>query len=149
LDSSCLVTLTHAHVSAWHNDAAQTAGGVHPITGADRPPAASGRTAFSLEPMIDESLAKEAADALATVALGRWTRARTEIQDGGAFLLLSVDAPQLSIKMLDRKIRKAVAVVLNNLLPASREQPVGSWIVVFIRDGEVFESILPHQATWN
>src|SRR5258706_15384290 len=31
LDSSCLVTLTHAHVSAWHNDAARTAGGVHPI----------------------------------------------------------------------------------------------------------------------
>jgi hypothetical protein len=92
--------------------------------------------------MIDEHIADLAVDALAKVSQGRWPRAATEIQDGGAFLLLSIEK-QLPSEVFDDKLRRQVAMELNSVVPSFKEH-LYSWMVVFKNaNGQVYESLLP------
>ena len=97
--------------------------------------------------MIDAALAERAADAFfEATASGDWPRPSTEIQDDGAFVLLMVHVP----KVWDRtepsnEERQAIVRALNSLMPIPNDEPLGSWMVVFLRDGNVYESILPNE----
>ena len=92
--------------------------------------------------MINQHIAELAVDALARVSQGRWPRAATEIQDGGTFLLLSVEE-QLPPELFDDRLRHQVAMELNGVIPSFKEQ-LYSWMVVFKKpNGQVYESLLP------
>lgn len=92
--------------------------------------------------MIDEQIAVHAVGALDKVAKGRWPSANTEIQDGGTFLLLTVER-ELPRELFDEKLRRQVAMELNGVVPSHSNQTLGSWMVVFKKNGEVYESLLP------
>ncbi len=98
---------------------------------------------FSVNAMINDQLAVRAATAFSQVTLGRWGHPRTEIQDGGTFVLLSVDVPHFNANEVDSKVRESVANALNEILPTHPGQTIGSWLVVFLREGQVCESISP------
>lgn len=93
--------------------------------------------------MIDEQLAERAAGVFTRVTSGKWAHPRTEIQDGGTFVLLTVDVPPSNVNDVDAEVRRSVAKALNQFVPSHPEQTLGSWMVVFRRDGNVYESLLP------
>ena len=95
--------------------------------------------------MIDEALAERDAQTFSEVTLKKWPHPRTEIQDDYEFVLLSVDVPlHLAVNKIEFEERKAVVLALNALMPVPPSEPLGTWIVVFLQDGEVYESILPN-----
>ena len=93
--------------------------------------------------MIDETIARSARVALASLAKGRWKNIQTEIQDDGIFLLLTADAPCLSEPELTTEQRAELAAAMDNVVPTHPDQDFGSWMVVFMKNGEVFASIYP------
>jgi hypothetical protein len=92
--------------------------------------------------MIDEAMASRAAETFVQVVEGRWVKPRTEIQENWTYVLLSVDV-RPGDGVIDRETRRSVALALNAVVPAHPEQELGSWMVVFTRNGDVFDSILP------
>lgn len=97
--------------------------------------------------MIDEALAERAAQAFFdATAGGNWPRPATEIQDDGEFVLLMVHVPRVWDRTEpSNEERRAIVNALNSVLPIPREEPLGCWMVVFLRDGNVYESILPNE----
>lgn len=93
--------------------------------------------------MIDELLARRAAATFARLTSGKWGVPHTEIQDDGTFVLLTVDVPSSKDSEVESKLRPLVANALNELIQPHSEQKLGSWMVVFRRDGYVYESLLP------
>jgi hypothetical protein len=72
---------------------------------------------------------------------GSWGRPRTELQDGGTFVLLSVEVPVSDTRPISAQVRAAIAESLNRVAPPSAAQPLGAWMVNFVRNGQVYESI--------
>lgn len=85
-----------------------------------------------------------AAQAFSEATRKKLPSARTEIQDGGLFLLLSVEVPSSEKSAVKQLMRAEVAHKLNSILPANEGQTVGSWLVIFTHEGEVYDSILPY-----
>lgn len=95
--------------------------------------------------MLDEQLASDAAAAFKQATSGRWPCVRTEIQDDGNYLLLSVYVPSTDISEIDLSVRRAVVQALNSLIPIDPKEPVGYWIVAFIHNQNVYDSILANE----
>ncbi len=94
---------------------------------------------------IPEATEPEAIAALAALAQEHWREITAEFQDDGTFLLLTVQAPSISEEQLTDLIRQEVVTALDRLIPDHACQPTGSWMVVFVKQGEVFASIFPSQ----
>jgi hypothetical protein len=95
--------------------------------------------------MIDDYISRLAADAFVRATSGKWGRPRAEIQDGGTFVLLSVDALAFEPKEIEAQDRSSVIKALNAFMPVKAEQEFGTWMVIFLRNGQVYESILPDE----
>jgi len=93
--------------------------------------------------MIDERTMERAANALEQAARGRWPRPYMEAQDEGTLLFMRVEA-DVPREVFNDALRREVALLLNPIVPRSPSQTVGSWIVVFTKRGEVYESLLPN-----
>lgn len=94
---------------------------------------------------IPEATEPRAIAALAALAQEHWREITAELQDGGTFLLFRVQAPSIGEEDLTDLIRQEVVTVLDRLIPDHACQPAGSWMVVFVKQGEVFSSIFPGQ----
>ena len=94
---------------------------------------------------IPEATEPLAIATLAALSQGHWQKITAEFQDDGTFLLLKVEAPLISEEQLTDLIRQEVVTALDRLIPDHACQPTGSWMVVFVRQGEVFASIFPSQ----
>lgn len=94
---------------------------------------------------IPEATEPRAITALAALSQGHWRDITAEFQDGGTFLLLKVQEPSISEESLTDQVRQAVVTALDRLIPDHACQPAGSWMVVFVKQGEVFSSIFPGQ----
>jgi hypothetical protein len=92
--------------------------------------------------MIDEQVASQAVDVFIRACGGRWSDVRTEIQDDGEYLLLSVEVPLTDVAEIDPSVRSAVAIALNALISLVPEEPTGNWIVGLMHNGNVYDSIL-------
>lgn len=95
--------------------------------------------------MIDEHVANLAADAFVLATSDRWGRPSTEIQDGGTFVLLSLDTASADPLEIGSRDRLNIEAALSRFMPVYPEQPLGTWMVVFKTRGEVYESILPRR----
>lgn len=96
--------------------------------------------------MITTDVEKRASDVIKQFDRGLWKNVHTEVQDGGTFLLIAIEAPELSPAEIDAILRQPIALRLNEVVPSSATQDLGSWIVVFQKGGDVFSSILPHDS---
>jgi hypothetical protein len=72
---------------------------------------------------------------------GAWGRPRPELQDEGTFVLLSVEVPVSDTRPVPSAMREAIARALNQIAPPNAAQPLGTWMVNFVRNGQVYESI--------
>ena len=94
--------------------------------------------------MINERIAKLAAQALDEIGAGRWPPASTEIQgEDASSLLLTVNA-DVPKEVFTDTIRRRVALELNGIIPETTKNHLGTWIVVFKHGGKVYESLLPN-----
>jgi len=94
--------------------------------------------------VIDEDLARAAQEALSALLAERSVNVRTEIQNGGQFLLLSV-APQAPGQKFEVSalLRATIRQCLGKALPHDASQPLGNWMVVFLEGSSVVDSVYP------
>jgi hypothetical protein len=85
--------------------------------------------------MIAEETAVRAKEAVHRAMQGKWPRARTEIQDGGEFLLMSIYTDSKS-PIADDTAKYAVITAMEELLPK------GCWMLIVDRSGRT-SAILP------
>jgi len=97
---------------------------------------------YTLDPMIDTGVVSAALEHLARVAPKHWPKAAAEIQDGGTFLLLSVQLATSERAKVSASERASIEDALNAVIPAVSDQTIGSWMVVIKRGAQVEESIL-------
>jgi hypothetical protein len=95
--------------------------------------------------MIDEKLAADFVTKFIEVTGGKWTNIYSEIQGDGEEFLLVVNAPQAEVGNLDDSTRKRIVGALNALIPVKPEDPVGSWVIGFKHEGEIYDSILANE----
>jgi hypothetical protein len=95
--------------------------------------------------MIDEAITRRAVEELTRAASKDWPCAEGEIQDGGTFLLLSVQVPPGANTELSPAKRSKIIRALNKVVPSSKQQSLGSWMVVVMRGGTVEQSILANE----
>jgi hypothetical protein len=93
--------------------------------------------------MIDDRVVSAALERLALVAPVHWPPASAEIQDGGTFLLLSVQLATSDRVEVNASERDSIVCALNAVIPPFPEQTLGSWMVIVKRGAKVEESILP------
>jgi hypothetical protein len=96
--------------------------------------------------MIDERIVAAAVERLAALAPAHWPRATAEIQEGGAFLLLSVQLASSDQVHISPATRDSIVRTLNIIIPRFPDQTLGSWLVVVMSGSDVKESILPNGA---
>jgi hypothetical protein len=94
--------------------------------------------------MIDDRTVAAALERLALVAPAHWPTARAEVQDGGTFLLLSVQLAATDGVKVSASERDSITRELNAVVPPVPEQTLGSWMLVVKRGAKVEESILPN-----
>jgi hypothetical protein len=92
--------------------------------------------------MIAPELVENAAYALVLLGEGNWSRVHSEVQDDGNFVLFSIESSDLTPTTIE-PFRKSILDSLNRLVPKHANHPLGSWMVVFTRDGHVLESVFP------
>ncbi|MEP6770484.1 MAG: hypothetical protein ABI893_01720 [Polaromonas sp.] len=99
--------------------------------------------------MSNQAFPPEAAEKVTTAFVhatgARWSFPRVDIQDRGTFMLISVDALSPEVKEIELPVKKSIANALNQVIPAHASQKFGNWIVVFFRDGKMFETVHPSE----
>ena len=92
--------------------------------------------------MIDAGVVSAALEHLARVAPTHWPKAAAEIQDGGTFLLLSVQLATYERATVTASERVSIEDALNAVITALPGDPVGSWMVVVKLRAQVEESVM-------
>jgi hypothetical protein len=99
--------------------------------------------------MTAPTFSPEAADKVTTAFVhatgARWSFPRVEVQDRGTFMLISVDSLTPEIQEIELPVKKSIAQALNQVIPAHPTQRFGNWMVVFFRDGKMFETVHPSE----
>ncbi|WP_431095361.1 hypothetical protein [Polaromonas aquatica] len=99
--------------------------------------------------MTAQAFSPEAAEKVTTAFVhatgARWSFPRVEIQDRGTFMLISVDSLSPEIHEIELPVKKSIAQALNQVIPPHPTQQFGSWMVVFFREGKMFETVHPSE----
>ena len=98
-----------------------------------------------IAPAFQPEVAEKVTTAFVHATGARWSFPRVEIQDRGTFMLISVDSLSPEIQEIGLSIKKSIAQALNQVIPAHPTQQFGNWMVVFFREGKMFETVHPSE----
>lgn len=60
-------------------------------------------------------------------------------------MLISVDALTPEAQEIELPVKKSIAEALNEVIPTHPSQKFGNWMVVFFRDGKMYETVHPSE----
>ena len=96
-------------------------------------------------PVFNSEVARKAAAAFMRATAARWPSPSVELQDRDTFMLIRVDVPPSDSLDIDVSVRQSIARALNEAVPAHFTQTFGHWIVAFLRDNKMFETVHPSE----
>ncbi|CAN7495919.1 hypothetical protein [Polaromonas sp. LjRoot131] len=96
-------------------------------------------------PAFHPEVAEKVATAFVKATAARWSFPRVDMQDRGTFMLISVDALTPDAQEIELPVKKSIAQALNEVIPTHPSQKFGNWMVVFFRDGKMYETVHPSE----
>ena len=96
-------------------------------------------------PAFHPEVAEKVATAFVKATAARWSFPRVDMQDRGTFMLISVDALTPDAQEIELPVKKSIAHALNEVIPTHPSQKFGNWMVVFFRDGKMYETVHPSE----
>lgn len=91
--------------------------------------------------MIEQQAIDCAVELIRAIGQGEWSDIRWELQDGGIFLLLSVDLRHVELFEVNDQLRQMIVSGVNRLIPLPSRRRGPHWMVVFVHEAEVIESV--------
>ena len=96
-------------------------------------------------PVFDPEVVSQVATAFVRATAARWSFPSVELQDRGTFMLIRVDVPPQDQRDIDLPVRQSIALALNETVPVHFTQKFGHWIVTFLRDNKMIETVHPSE----
>jgi len=96
-------------------------------------------------PVFDSEVVRNVTTAFVQATAARWSFPSVELQDRGTFMLIRVDLPPSDEREIDLSIRQSIALALNETVPVHFTQKFGHWIVTFLRDNKMVETVHPSE----
>jgi hypothetical protein len=96
-------------------------------------------------PVFDPEVVTNVATAFMQATAARWPFPSVELQDRGTFMLIRVDVPASDSRDIDVSVRRSIALALNEAVPVHVTQKFGHWIVAFLRNDKMFETVHPSE----
>ena len=91
--------------------------------------------------MIEQQTVDAAVEFVRAIGQGSWSNIRWEHQDGGESLLVAVSITDALDFEISESRRLAILDGLGRMIPTSGKVHGPNWMVVFLRDSKVFDSI--------
>lgn len=96
-------------------------------------------------PVFDPEVVSQVTTAFVRATAARWSFPSVELQDRGTFMLIRVDVPPQDQRDIDLPVRQSIALALNEAVPVHFTQKFGHWIVTFLRDNKMIETVHPSE----
>ncbi len=95
--------------------------------------------------ILHPEIAEQVAAAFVHATSARWSFPRVQIQDQEPLVLVSVEAEPEDAKGIELPVRKSIAHALNKVMPAHPDHKFGLWMVVFLSEGKMYETLHPSE----
>ena len=95
--------------------------------------------------ILHPEIAEQVATAFVHATAARWSFPRVQIQDREPLVLVSVEAESADANGIELPMRKSIAQALNKVMPAHPDHKFGLWMVVFLNDGKMYETVHPSE----
>jgi hypothetical protein len=96
-------------------------------------------------PVFDPEAVRKVTAAFMQATGARWPFPSVELQDRDTFMLIRVDVPASDSRDIDVSVRQSIALALNEAIPVHVTQKFGHWIVAFLRDNKMVETVHPSE----
>ena len=96
-------------------------------------------------PVFDPEVVSRVTTAFMQATAARWPFPSVELQDRDTFMLIRVDVPPSDQRDIDLPVRQSIALALNQAVPVHFTQKFGHWIVTFLRDNKMVETVHPSE----
>lgn len=96
-------------------------------------------------PVFDPEVVSNVTTAFMRATAARWSFPSVELQDRGTFMLIRVDVPPSDSSDIDVSVRRSIALALNEAIPVHFTQKFGHWIVAFLRNNKMIETVHPSE----
>jgi hypothetical protein len=96
-------------------------------------------------PVFDPEVVRNVTTAFMQATAARWSFPSVELQDRDTFMLIRVDVPPSDKHDIDLPVRQSIAAALNEVVPVHFTQKFGHWIVAFLRDNKMVETVHPSE----
>jgi hypothetical protein len=96
-------------------------------------------------PVFDPEVVRNVTRAFMQATAARWPFPSVELQDRDTFMLIRVDVPPSDKHDIDLSVRQSIATALNEVVPVHFTQKFGHWIVAFLRDNKMVETVHPSE----
>jgi hypothetical protein len=95
--------------------------------------------------ILHPDIAEQVAAAFVHATAARWSFPRVQIQDREPLVLVSVEAQPFDAKTIEPPLRKSIAHALNKVIPEHPDHKFGLWMVVFLNEGKMYETVHPSE----
>lgn len=95
--------------------------------------------------ILHPDIAEQVAAAFVHATAARWSFPRVQIQDREPLVLVSVETQPEDAKGIALPLRKSIAQALNKVMPMHPDHKFGLWMVVFLNEGKMFETVHPSE----
>ena len=96
-------------------------------------------------PVFDPEVVSKVTTAFVQATAARWSFPSVELQDRGTFMLIRVDVEPSDSQDIDQSLRQSIARALNETVPVHLTQKFGHWIVTFLRENKMVETVHPSE----
>jgi|GEM_PF-402520 len=96
-------------------------------------------------PVFDSEVVNQVTTAFVQATAARWSFPSVELQDRGTFMLIRVDVEPSDSQDIDPSLRRSIAHALNEAVPVHFTQKFGHWLVAFLRDNKMVETVHPSE----
>ncbi|SFV03133.1 hypothetical protein SAMN05216350_1162 [Polaromonas sp. YR568] len=95
--------------------------------------------------ILHPNIAEQVATAFVHATAARWSFPRVQIQDQEPLVLISVETEPAEAKGIEPPLRKSIAQALNKVMPEHPDHKFGLWMVVFLNEGKMYETVHPSE----
>lgn len=95
--------------------------------------------------ILQPDIAEQVTTAFVHATAARWSFPRVQVQDREPLVLVSVDTLPGDADVIEPPLKKSITQALNKVIPEHPDHKFGLWMVVFLNEGRMYETLHPSE----